>query len=278
MDRVVTPVQARQREQAFISRVEERIFGIAALQHPLTDEVMQVDDWSEFHSSSDESARLLELKGDSFLERSFLAVTPVNARSQFAIPKGGLGRNRPRQGIVIEAQCLSDLRTLIQQGHTSAPATLADLMIQLHERQKQAEQANNLYVFALAATSGWDQDAVDHIAASVSGQSYRHRLLLPLLVDLHRATLHYNTTDDRLKGFASLFRLAQESEDLLRVQQWIETRIKTEYRTGLTLNEVARQLGVSPGLVRRTFQQMAADPRYRFVADEATGGMLITNT
>ena len=273
VDRLVTALEARQREQAFIARFEDRMYGIAALQNPLNSELIQVDDWRSFHSSSDESSRLLEVLGVAFLERSVLAVTPVNAASRFAIPAGGLGRSRPSQGVIVEAVSRSDLDTQVRQGWVTQPAAVAELMDLLHSRQAEAEQANALFVLALAATSGWDAASAAYVGASAEGRSYRHRLLLPLLVDLHTTSLHYNTADERLRGVAGLFRLTDEGEEMMRVRQWAQAAFDVEFRSGVAVDEAAEALGVSAALVLRSFRQMAQNPKYRFSDD--SGGMLM---
>jgi hypothetical protein len=151
-------------------------------------------------------------------------------------------------------------------------------MTHLTMRQMEAEQANALFVTALAATAGWDSESVRYIAASAEGRNYRHRLLLPILVDLHSGELTYNHTDERLKGFVGLFNLAREVEQALRVRRLIEGKIEAEYRRGgVTLNEIVDEFREDPALVRQAFDQLTQDRRYRFVPDKDTGGMLLVN-
>ena len=278
IDRIVTAIEARQREQAFLARFEERVFGVAAIQHPLTGEVLQVKDWHDLRSYADESARLLDLLGVAYLEHTLLAVTPINPGVRFDLAEGALGRGRPRQGLTLEARCVSDLAAFVSRKLVTEPSPLPVLMAHLNARQWEAEQANALFVSALAATAGWDQESVRYIAASPDGRSYRHRLLLPVLVDLHTGQLTYNSTDERLKGFAGLFNLAREVEQVLRVRRLVEGKIEAEYRRGgVTLNEIVEELREDPALVRQAFDQLTQDHRYRFVPDKDTGGMLLIN-
>jgi excisionase family DNA binding protein len=278
VDRVVTAIEARQREQAFLARFEERVFGVAAIQHPLTGEVLQVRDWHEVRSYSDDSGRLLDLLGVAYLEHAMVAVTPINPGVRFELFEGSLGRSRPRQGLVLEARSVSDLAAYVSRKLVSEPSPLPVLMTHLNMRQLEAEQANALFVTALAATAGWDAESVRYIAASPEGRNYRHRLLLPILVDLHSGELTYNHTDERLKGFVGLFNLAREVEQVLRVRRLIESKIEAEYRRGgITLNEIVEEFREDPALVRQAFDQLTQDRRYRFVPDRDTGGMLLVN-
>jgi hypothetical protein len=277
VDRVVTALQARQREKAFISRFEKRIMGIAALQHPLTGELLKISDWEPFHETSDESARLLQALGVAFLERSLLAVTPVNERSRFVIKPGELGRKRPKQGIVIESQAISDIDALARTGHVTRPTSLAELMGFLNEREKEARGLNAFYVLALGATAGWDEESVNYVIASPQGVSYQNQLLVPILVDLHQAQIHYNTLDKRLQGFISLFRLADEGEEVLRIKEWIQQTIANDFRNGMTLQEVVTTLDVPAPLVSQAFQQLAQKAGFRQLIDADAGPMLIVD-
>ncbi len=275
VDRVVTALQARQREKAFISRFEKRVMGIAALKHPLTGELLKIDAWEPFHETGDESERLLQALGVAFLEHAVLAVTPINQRSRFVIKAGDLGRRRPKQSIVIEAQAISDIESMTSLGYVTRPSTLPELMAQLEAREKEARRLNAFYVAAFAATAGWDQECIDYIVANPQGTSYQHRLLAPLLVDLHKAQLYYNELDTRLQGFIDLFRLADEAEEVLRIKQWIEETIANEFRSGMTLQEVATTLGVPTPLVLQAFQQLAQGDGFRQITDEEVGPMLL---
>lgn len=275
VDRVVTALQARQREKAFISRFEKRVMGIAALQHPITSELLKIEDWDDFAEAGDESARLLQALGVSFLERSVLAVTPINERSRFVIKPGELSRKRPKQGIVIEAQAISDIEAMASDGYVTQPTPLAELMAQLESREKEARSLKAFYVVALGATAGWDDESIRYVSASPEGTSYQHRLLAPLLVDLHKAQLHYNTLDQRLQGFIDLFRLADEAEEILRIKDWIKATIAADFRSGINLQEVTSTLGVPAPLVLQAFHQLAEQPGFRQMSDEKMGPMLI---
>jgi excisionase family DNA binding protein len=276
VDRVVTALEARQRELAFISRFDAKVFNIAALQHPVSGEFLQVNDWQQFRVVWDESHRLMELLGVAYLERSLLARMPINSGVRFAIPSGALGRNRPRQGIVLEVQCISDLEAHVQRGMVTTPSNLTTLLAHLQARIDEVEQTDNLLVVALAATAGWDQESVQYVSANLEGRSFWHRLLLPLLIDLQAARLHYNVADQRLRGFVGIFTLTVQEEEVRRVAELIKEKIKAEHRqSGVTLNEIIQQFNENPGLVRRAFERLAEESCYRLMPDQQTGGILL---
>ena len=167
---------------------------------------------------------------------------------------------------------------MASNGYVTRPSSLSELMIQLESREKDAQNLNAFYVIALGATAGWDEESIRYISASSRGTSYQHRLLAPLLVDMHKAQLHYNTLDQRLQGFIDLFRLADEAEEILHIKEWITETIANDFRSGVTLQEVAATLGVPAPLVLQAFQQLADQPGYRQMTDEKVGPMLVVTT
>ena len=275
VDRVVSAIKARQREKAFISRFEKRMMGIAALQHPLTGELLKISDWEPFHETSDESARLLQALNVAFLERSVLASTPINEQSRFIIKPGDLGRKRPKRGIIIESKAISDIETMVREGSATKPTSLNELMLILNEREEEIRSHKAFYVLALGATAGWDEESIRYISASPQGTSYQNQLLVPVLVDLHQAQIYYNTLDKRLQGFINLFRLADKGEEVLRIKKWIQQTIDKDLRTGITQQEVVATLDVPAPLVAQAFKQLAAKAGYRQLHDKNAGPMLI---
>jgi len=62
---------------------------------------------------------------------------------------------------------------------------------------------------------------------------------------------------------------------VLRIRQWIEETIANDFRSGITLQEVAATLGVQPPLALEAFHQLANQPGFRQMTDKDAGPMLI---
>ncbi len=277
VDRIITAIEARQREKNFIARFEKRITDIGVLQHPITNETLRIDDWSTFYETSDESNLLLQAMSVAFLDRSVLAVTPVNESARFIIKHGDLGRNRPRQGLIIGAMAISDIQSYAADKAITQPASRKELMLRLDMCEREAIEHDAFYVVALAATAGWDEKSIRLINTNTSGRSYQHRLLAPLLVDLETNRIYYNEADERLHGFRHLLRLADEAEELLRIRKWIEKMLTTEFRTSVAKQEVVDALGVTPEQVLQVFNDLSKQSRYRQTTHKTAGPVIYVN-
>ena len=120
--RLVTAIAARQLEQAWIARFDERIRDIGSLYHPGTAEVLRVAEWAPFRSTDDETLQLMQMLNVGFLDRASQATLPHNELSRYQIAAGGLGWGKPRQGLLLEARCAGHLAEFVDQGFDTRPA------------------------------------------------------------------------------------------------------------------------------------------------------------
>ena len=275
LSRVVRAVQARQREMSFIARFEEKVRGIAVLQHPLTGEMLRFTDgdWGRYHRASDQQERLLQLLGTGYLERRQLDILPLGLVSRFQVDEGSLGRRQPSQALVIEARCLSHLEAMVEQGFDTEPFRLEELMPILREAGETALAQNAATILALASTTGWDEECAAYFSASAEGRSFYHHLLMPYLVDLHTGMLHYNAADKRLTAFADLFKLPLVTEQVLGIMEHIRRELVG--RSGLSADEITQALQVDRMLVERAFHRLADEGSYRLQQDDDLGLVIL---
>lgn len=273
--RVVRAVQARQRETSFIARFEQKVLGIAMLQHPLTGEILRFTDdhWGRVHQVSDQQERLLQLLGAGYLEQKVLDTFPLGPVSRFPIDERSLGRREPSRPLLIEARCLSHLETMVEQGFDTEPFGIEELIPTLQKASETAQEQNMATILALASTSGWDQECVTYISSSAEGRSFYHRLLMPYLVDLHTGTLHYNAADERMTAFADLFKLPLVTEQVLAIMEHIRRELVV--RSGLAATEIVQTLRVDRTLVERAFQRLADEGNCRLQQDDELGLVIL---
>jgi len=271
---LVTALEARQAERAWIARFDERMRGIASLYHPGTAEVLRVADWAPFHEAGDDSLGLMQLLNVGFLDRATQATLPHNEYTRYRIEAGALGWGRPRQGLILQAHCIGHLADFVEQGFDTRPADLEELLLQLADLEKLAAEAQATVIAGLASPTGWDDPAVAHIA-DPHGRAYRHPSVLPCLVDLASGEVHFNLADERLGqlSFAELFKLPLEAEEVAATRLLIENALVG--KEGLPVRELARQLNKPLALVRRACEELAADGHFKLVQDASLGAVLM---
>lgn len=271
---LVTALEARQAERAWIARFDERIRGVASLYHPGTGEVVRVADWAPFHEAGDETLQLMQMLNVGFLDRTAQATLPHNEYTRYRIPAGALGWGRPRQALIVEARCSGHLADFVEQGFDTRPADLEELLLLLAELEKLAAEAEATTLVGLASPTGWDDAAVAHINDE-RGRAYRHPLVLPCLVDLPLGEVYFNRADERLGqlSFAELFKLPLEAEEVAVARAQIERALLG--KEGLPVHELVRQLERPQAVVRRACEELAASGRFKLVKEKSLGIVLM---
>ncbi len=274
IQRLVTAVAARQRENAWIARFDERIRNIGTLYHPGTTEILRIADWVPFHSADDETRQLMQMLNVGFLDRASQVTLPHNEVSRYHITAGSLGWGKPRQGLLLEARCVGHLAGFVDQGFDTRPAALEELLLLLADLEKLAADADATVIAGLASPTGWDEPALAHIIDE-RGRAYRHPAVLPCLVDLETGAVHANRLDERLSKFrfADLFKLPSEHEEAVALASEIETALLG--KEGLPIKELAHLLDKPESLVRRACEELIAGGRFKLVKEGALDIVLV---
>lgn len=265
--RLVTAVAARQMEQAWVVRFDERVRNIGSLYHPGTGEVLRIDDWSPFHQADDETLRLMQMLNVGFLDRASQATMPHNELSRYLIRADALGWDKPRRGLLIEARVTGHLAGFVEAGFDTRPADLEELLLLLADQEKLAAESEATLISGLASPTGWDEAAAAHIIDE-RGRAYRHPAVLPCLVDLETGAVVWNRMDERLSkfGYAELFKVSLDHEEAAALAPQIEAVLAG--REGLPVAELARLLSRPEPLVLRACQGLAGAGHYRLIEDD----------
>ncbi len=268
---LITAVQAKQREITFLSRFERKVSEITALRHPLDGRVLRVNwSWTEVHVQSDESVRVMELLRTGFLDRETERKMPLNRCSRYTLPEVA------KPGLMLAAHSVSHLPALVREGFDTRPASLAELLHLLEQSIDLAEDADAIYAVGIGATSGWAREAVNYIRPDGKGQSFSHRLVLPVLVDLHSGGLVYDELDRRLAPLVSLFQPRLSTEQVAAVATHIQKELRSS--SAVPLEEVREAMGVSPEVVQDAFKQLVSNGGYQLDDIEGIGVVLSPRT
>ena len=275
--RITTLLQAKQYEQIAVARFEENVYRKTILRHPMNGQKLKIDNWHRFHRNDGERDWMSNRFEYSGMQQNSHARISRNIQAQFSLPRHALGYNKPRLGITLALRCVSDLHIHTQHIYNSNPIDLMQLITYLQKSQEAAEKTGSLLVLGLASTSGWNHASAEYIAGDQTGRTYRHRLLLPLLLDLPANKSHYNDADERLQDFISLYEFTTEHETLRYVERCVETKITAGRRSGLTVKEIAKDLSVDASLVQEVFRKLGETEKYSYESDAKSGGMLLVS-
>jgi hypothetical protein len=153
---------------------------------------------------------------------------------------------------------------------------LDELLPVLQDQAAAAEKADRPHILGLAATCGWQAEALQYVRADVSGHSYSHRLLLPCLIDLREGQLVYNHLDQRILPFVSLFSFTLEGEEIQRVIAHIHDYLLTH--EGLPIHEIAEAVGVTDDVVEKTVARLQEAGSHKIERIRGLGPVIVRRT
>ncbi len=265
---IVTALEARQREQAFIARFDRKVREIDRIRHPLDGQVYVIGDWDAIRHASDETAALMEHLHVGYLDKHVAERLPLNVTLSFQI-----AGKANRAGLGVEAQVLSNLAAHARDGFATQPATVEELHSRLQAAIEVAEASKAAVILGLASTSGWDKATLEMISADVHGGSFTHRLVMPCLIDLVNGTVTYNMLDERLKPFAGLFTPVLAEEEIARIVHYIEDTLLL--RESLALTETLQDAPASEDLARQAFERLTRTGQYEVQEIERVGIVIV---
>jgi excisionase family DNA binding protein len=261
---LVTAVEARRRETAFLARFEDKVRALTAVRHPLSGQTHRVRSRDVHRSESDESETLADLLHVGYLETEVRSRLPLNAGLRFALGEP--------PALVLEARVVSNLAAHAGDGFDTQPLRLEDAMARLDDAVTRAEATGVVTVLGLAATTGWTAAATDYVSDGTRGDTFHHRLMLSCLIDLVDGRLAYNRLDARIQLFLDLFTPLLPDEEAVRVAGYIEQALVV--RDSLSLDEVMQAAAASRDNVRRAFERLTATRRFVVYALAGEGDVI----
>jgi|GEM_PF-3253196 len=263
----VTKVKARQMEQNAINRFNQKVREIGTLRHPISGKLLVVEDWEAIYEKNEDMEGLMAALNTAFLDRVTLATTPRNTRVRYTLAKGV-------SALALELRFLAHLNVICAEGADEQPAGLEELMVVLDELEQVYEEEQSMQIAGLASPTGWSQEATAYIAASEQGSSYSHSHIGVLLLDLRNEALIYDELNEKIAGFAGLYRLATEQEDVSSLEDKLQFDLLE--RGGVILADFAASVGVSEELAETAARRLVAIGKYRLIDDADEGAILVS--
>ena len=252
VDLVLTSEAAHRREVLYLSRVEAKLRDLRSLPHPLTGRSVRVADWDAIETRVQELDRFREATL-VHLDEAESSPIPTNPRLTYRLAKG----------LVLEVAVYSDLATHLERGFVTQPTSHTELFERLGRAIDRAEAADSLTVLGLAATAGWEEEALTLVQGDgAPRRPFYHRLVAPMLVDLASDSVVYNHTDERLDPIVPLLSPEIALDVVQDVMASVEELLSSG-RTGILLSEIVERNRVSETEVAVAFERLVASGEYR---------------
>jgi excisionase family DNA binding protein len=265
---LVKASDARLRELAFLSRLQERVCNVHSLSHPLSGAVVNVADWDDFKEQGDERGEVMRLLDTGVLDAELARGQPLNAWVRYRLP--GSKKNPP---VEVAALALARLPQMLSEGFDAQPLGAAELSPLLERLAEAASRAQTVTLLTLASQTGWDEGARQALLGGKPGQAFTHRYLWVYLFDLYAWELLYNRSDDRLRRYAELFNPLLPSEEVDAAAAEVE-KMLVGYDS-LVLEYAASRLPFPRQVLRLAFKRLEQGGRYRVFEDAELGTSLV---
>ncbi len=267
---LVTALEARRRELNFRDRFDRKVRALRGLPAPATGRMLAVKSWDAAHTAFDEAVRLAHMLGQERPEPAALHRLPANVRSRYTIPGG-----RGQPALMLEARVLSHLDCHVSDGFDTAPFGADELLDKLQEYIAVADGAGAIVVVGLAATTGWDSEAVEIVRGRSRGEGWANQKVWPFLIDLETREVFFSSAAERLEDYLELFRLPLPEEEVRAAEKYIRDSLSRYSSPALSAEEIQNTLGVSSGAVLTAFQRLVASGG--FLIEDVEGGRVIAS-
>jgi hypothetical protein len=261
---------ARLQEVNFLNRIQNRVTGVDTLVHPLTNEVLTIDDWDALLERGDQRAQIMQLLSKVVLDAKTTGRTPLNAWMRWQVPRG---KRQKGQTVEIFAQSLSHIATILKDGYDTQAFTDEDLTPHLLRIAQETEESRSVTLAVLAATTGWDESARKVILGETPGTAFAHRHVFFYLFDPLEGELIYNPRDDRLRGYAELFAPLLPSEEIDEAVTAIQNELVTH--DSITLEYAKQTMPYPQDALQKAFERLAATGNYALTQVPELGAALV---
>lgn len=262
--------QARLREVNFLQRLQTCLSVINTLRHPLSDELLTIQNWDALLEESDERSEIMRLMNKLVLGADWTSQTPLNASVRYQIEAANKQKTFP---VAVQAQVFSHSKAMLQMGYDTQPFGANELTSLLLKFGEQAQKEQVFTLIMLASTTGWDDEARSIVRGEKAGSAFSHRWMLVYLNDLEKRELIYNHSDSRTRGYADLFTSILPGEDVEEVVGAIEKEMGI-YES-MTLQHAIQVLPYSQNSIGKAFSQMAASGRFALTEVDGIGQVIV---
>ena len=261
--RFISREDARKYEMDFLARFDTKMHNFPVkLYSPLEKKTYEIRDWGQ-----DEHISISEKN---------LSHMPRNTRSRYMVKerKHGLYGDKIIK-IIVEAASLNHLDEFEQFGYDSRRAGMGDLLGFVTDLIDSAELGKYLHVIGITSPTGWDEKMTKEFNTDQIIRNYMSRFVSLCLIDSMTGETFYNWTDERITGFAELFKLEFDQERIDRVRRdLLHTLGIKKY---VVFDDYIKETTETRQIVNKVFYDLQKEGRYRVRQIKEIGLVLQTD-
>lgn len=194
-------------------------------------------------------------RGQNFLDRCGAKLTGAGLTRTW-VSEWEWGYDRPKRWreprLSINVRVLAQWDRLDELGYDTQPFDAAFLQPYLREI---AAGLSEPLVLALAAPTGWEEDARALLVGDGLGDGWAQRWLHPILIDLRDGSVVCNPYDELAIAYRDHFRLATMQEMCAAIRAYLAVHLNPQHN--VTKAEILAALGVTAAAVDVVFEEMA---------------------
>lgn len=252
-DGAVSLIEARAREEFYLSRFEMEFESQRDVLNPLTGKSLKISSKNCSPLRRDHSANIIQkMKGRQIYDRELLDAIPLERASEFHIYRRGFfGRGELQ--VVVTGLALSPIDQFLEHRYGTKPLGSVDVQRAISEL---VIQEGIFYYIGIFSTTGWTPEALRSIP--------QDKNLLCSLIEKHpeRGWRVHGKGDDRWGRWVSVFDPESESEKVERVRSFLKSTPKLKLKGGhVVLRNVVEDMDLPRTLIDQAVEDVMVNDK-----------------
>jgi DNA-binding transcriptional MerR regulator len=246
----VTLLEARSREEFFLSRFEMEFEAMSELLNPVTEKLLPLNQRTCSPLKRDHSANIIQqMKSRHIYDRELLDAIPLERASEYHIyKKGFFGRGELQ--VVVTGLTLSPVDEFLEFRYGTRPLGPADIQRAISEL---VIQDGIFYYVGIYSTTGWTKEARFHVPRDKN-------LLCNLIEKDEKISWRVHGQKDECSGVTRLFDPETDNEKIHRTKKHLRENPKLTLKGGhVVIQNLVEDLELPFVLVRQAVEQLVED-------------------
>lgn len=260
-DDAITLLEARSREEFFLSRFEMEFEQLEEILNPISEKLLPLSQRTCSPLKRDHSANIIQqMKARHIYDRELLDAIPLERASEYHVyKKGFFGRGELQ--VVVTGLTLSPIDQFLDKRFGQRPLGPSDIQRAISEL---VIQDGIFYYVGIYSTTGWSKEAQFHVP--------REKNLICNLIEKADDDLSWTLhgQQDQRNQVCRLFDPETDSEKIQRTKIYLRESPKLSLKGGhIVIQNLVEDLHLPVALVRQAIEQVAEDDEELMITQAA---------